>query len=95
MAMSAVEVSQVTKTFDAVTAVDQLSLAVPQGSAYGFIGPNGSGKSTTMRMITNIIHPDSGTIRVFGKERSRTRRAESVIFPKSAASIGRCACGTS
>jgi ABC-2 type transport system ATP-binding protein len=73
MAMSAVEISQVTKTFDAVTAVNQLSLAVPEGSVYGFIGPNGSGKSTTMRMITNIIHPDSGTIRVFGHERSRTQ----------------------
>ncbi len=71
MAVSAVAVSKVTKTFDAVTAVDQLSLAVPEGSVYGFIGPNGSGKSTTMRMITNIIHPDSGAIRVFGEERSR------------------------
>jgi ABC-type multidrug transport system ATPase subunit len=56
-----------------ITAVNQLSLAVPEGSVYGFIGPNRSGKSTTMRMITNIIHPDSGTIRVFGEERSRTQ----------------------
>ncbi len=73
--MSAVEISNVTKTFEAVTAVDQLSLSVPVGSVYGFIGPNGSGKSTTMRMITNILYPDSGTIRVLGHERSITRSA--------------------
>jgi ABC-2 type transport system ATP-binding protein len=73
MAAPAVEISEVTKTFQDVTAVHQLSLSVPQGSVYGFIGPNGSGKSTTMRMIANIIHPDSGSIRVFGVERSGTR----------------------
>jgi ABC-2 type transport system ATP-binding protein len=72
----AVEISNITKTFEAVTAVDQLSLSVPEGSVYGFIGPNGSGKSTTMRMIANIVYPDSGTIRVFGQERSGTRSAD-------------------
>jgi ABC-2 type transport system ATP-binding protein len=71
--VSAVEINQITKTFDAVTAVDRLSLSVPDGSVYGFIGPNGSGKSTTMRMIANILYPDTGTIRVFGQERSGTR----------------------
>lgn len=65
--MPAVEISDVTKSYENVTAVDTLSLAVPEGSVYGFIGPNGSGKSTTMRMIANIIHPDSGAIRVFGR----------------------------
>jgi ABC-2 type transport system ATP-binding protein len=64
----AVEVSDVTKTFAAVTAVDHLSLVIPEGSVYGFIGPNGSGKTTTMRMITSIFYPDSGTIQVFGRE---------------------------
>jgi ABC-2 type transport system ATP-binding protein len=73
--VSAVEISNVTKTFEAVTAVDHLSLSVPEGSVYGFIGPNGSGKSTTMRMITNILYPDSGAIRVFGRERSVARSA--------------------
>lgn len=63
--MPAVEVSSVSKTFGTVTAVDDLSLAVPEGAIYGFIGPNGSGKTTTMRMIVNIFYPDSGGIRVF------------------------------
>lgn len=63
--MNAVEMTGVTKTFGAVTAVRDLSLTVPQGSIYGFIGPNGSGKTTTIRMIMRIFYPDRGDIRVF------------------------------
>lgn len=69
--MSAIiEISNITKTFDSHIAVNDLSLSVPKGSIYGFIGPNGSGKTTTIRMIMNILYPDSGTIRVFGKEQT-------------------------
>ena len=80
--MFAVEIGNVTKTFQTVTAVDRLSLAIPEGSVYGFIGPNGSGKSTTMRMIANILYPDSGAIRVFGQERVGTRSAELGYLPE-------------
>lgn len=66
--MQAIEISEVTKTFGSVVAVDNLSLSVPQGSIYGFIGPNGSGKTSTMRMVVGIFHPDRGSIRVFGEE---------------------------
>jgi ABC-2 type transport system ATP-binding protein len=66
--MDAVQISNVTKTFGAVTAVDGLSLTVPEGSVYGLIGPNGSGKTTTMRMISSIFYPDRGDVRVFGKQ---------------------------
>lgn len=77
--MNIVEIDNVTKTFGEHVAVDGLSLAVPEGSIYGFIGPNGSGKTTTLRMIMRIYHPDpisdasatssaSGRIRVFGAE---------------------------
>ena len=66
--MQAVEIRSVTKTFGRVTAVDDLSLGVPEGSVYGFIGPNGSGKTTTLRMIMNIYAADRGSIRVFGEE---------------------------
>jgi ABC-2 type transport system ATP-binding protein len=65
--MHAIEISDVTKTFGAHRAVDNLSLTVPEGSVYGFIGPNGSGKTTTLRMIMNILFPDSGVINVFGE----------------------------
>ena len=66
--MAAVEIHEVTKTFGPQTAVDRLSLSVPEQSIYGFIGPNGSGKTTTLRMIMRILHPDSGSIRVLGDE---------------------------
>src|SRR5580704_16813906 len=71
--MDAVQISKVTKTFGSVTAVNDLSLTIPDGSVYGFIGPNGSGKTTTMRMIVNIFYPDSGSIRVFGKQMTSSR----------------------
>jgi ABC-2 type transport system ATP-binding protein len=80
--MAAVDVHDITKTFRDVTAVDHLSLSVSEGSVHGFIGPNGSGKTTTMRMIANILHPDSGTIRVFGEERSSTRAAGVAYLPE-------------
>ena len=68
--MNALTLNNITKTFNDFTAVDRLSLDVPEGSIYGFIGPNGSGKTTTIRMIMNIFHPDSGDIQVLGSPRS-------------------------
>jgi ABC-2 type transport system ATP-binding protein len=62
-----VELEQVTKRFREHLAVDAFDLSVPEASLFGFIGPNGSGKTTTLRMILNIIEPDSGSIRVFGE----------------------------
>jgi ABC-2 type transport system ATP-binding protein len=66
--MTAVRLENVTKTFGAHTAVNDLSLEVPAGTIYGFIGPNGSGKTTTLRMIMHILHPDRGTIMVLGEK---------------------------
>jgi ABC-2 type transport system ATP-binding protein len=80
--MDAIEISGVTKTFGETKAVDDLTLAVPQGAVYGFIGPNGSGKTTTMRMIVNIIYPDQGTIRVFGQQRAGGRSPDIGYLPE-------------
>ncbi len=66
--MSVIELDNITKSYGNHVAVDDLSLQVPKGSIYGFIGPNGSGKTTTIRMIMNILYPDNGVIRIFGKE---------------------------
>ncbi len=66
--MNAVNIRDVSKHFGKVTAVNSLTLDVPEGAIYGLIGPNGSGKTTTMRMIMNIFYPDSGDIRLFGRE---------------------------
>ncbi|MBN1796822.1 MAG: ATP-binding cassette domain-containing protein [Sedimentisphaerales bacterium] len=59
------ELNSVCKSFGQVCAVDNLSVTVPSGCVYGFLGPNGAGKTTTLRMLMNIIRPDSGNIRIF------------------------------
>lgn len=62
-----IEVQTVTKRFDHVTALDGLSLSVPQGSVYGLVGPNGAGKSTLIRLLTGIYRPDTGSICIAGE----------------------------
>jgi ABC-2 type transport system ATP-binding protein len=66
MADLALEIRGITKRFAEHVAVRDLSLSVPRGSVYGLLGPNGAGKTTTIRMILNVIAPDSGTITVLG-----------------------------
>jgi ABC-2 type transport system ATP-binding protein len=78
----AITLHHVTKRFDSTTAVDDLSLAVPIGSIYGFIGPNGSGKTTTLRMIMNILLPDSGEIEVLGSRDTEAARDRVSYLPE-------------
>jgi ABC-2 type transport system ATP-binding protein len=80
--MDAITIRNVTKTFDATTAVDGLSLSVPRGSLYGFIGPNGSGKTTTLRMIMHILLPDRGEIEVLGERDTRAARDRVSYLPE-------------
>jgi ABC-2 type transport system ATP-binding protein len=80
--MSAVEITNVTKRFGTFTAVNGLTLAVPEGSIYGFIGPNGSGKTTTLRMIMNILLPDTGEVTVFGRHSSSSARDDVGYLPE-------------
>jgi ABC-2 type transport system ATP-binding protein len=63
--MNAAVLGDVCKSFGEVHAVDHLNVTVPAGAIYGFLGPNGAGKTTTIRMIMNIIRPDSGKITLF------------------------------
>ncbi len=62
----AVETRGLTKRFGAQTVVDDVHLAVPQGSVYGFLGPNGSGKTTTIRMLLGLVTPTAGTRSLLG-----------------------------
>jgi ABC-2 type transport system ATP-binding protein len=74
--MDAVAIKDVCKSFGEVHAVTSLNVTVPAGSIYGFLGPNGAGKTTTIRMIMNIIRPDSGNIELFSGdpvERAKSR----------------------
>ncbi|MEO8562909.1 MAG: ATP-binding cassette domain-containing protein [bacterium] len=63
----ALDIRNVSKQYAEHVAVNDLSLAVPRGSVYGLLGPNGAGKTTTIRMVLDIIVPDSGTITLLGE----------------------------
>ena len=65
--MNTVEVSGVSKTFNTTRVVDSLSFSVGQGEIFGMVGPNGAGKTTTIRMLMDILKPDSGEIKILGE----------------------------
>ncbi|HTR98000.1 MAG TPA: ABC transporter ATP-binding protein [Candidatus Acidoferrales bacterium] len=71
MSEYAIETQDLTRTFGAQTAVDHLTLQVPEGSFYGFMGPNGAGKSTTINILTGLLAPSSGSARVLGFDVAR------------------------
>lgn len=66
--MNAIEIRNLTKSFRGLYALDGLNMTVPVGAIYGFIGENGSGKSTTEKLICGHLVPDSGEIRLFGRD---------------------------
>jgi len=66
--MDALVLEQVCKSFGTLRAVDSLSARVPAGSVYGFLGPNGAGKTTILRMMLDIIRPDTGRIRILDND---------------------------
>lgn len=67
------EVKNLTKRFDKLTAVDNISFSLQKGEILGLLGPNGAGKTTTIQMLLGILTPTSGEIRFFDKELSRYR----------------------
>ena len=75
----AIETTALTKRFGDVLAVDGLDLQVPRGDVYGFLGPNGSGKTTTMRMLTTLTRPTSGSARVAGVDVTDRRELIAVV----------------
>ena len=62
---NAISIKGLTKTFGDITAVDNLTLDIPKGSAFAFLGPNGAGKSTTLKILTSLIKPTSGEAHFF------------------------------
>jgi ABC-2 type transport system ATP-binding protein len=66
--MFSIEVNHIFKTYGNRAAVDDVSFDVNQGEIFGLIGPNGAGKTTTIRMMMDIIKPDSGSIKVMGEK---------------------------
>ncbi|MBK8901600.1 MAG: ABC transporter ATP-binding protein [Anaerolineaceae bacterium] len=61
-----IETTNLTKQFGDLTAVDRLTLTIPEGEVFGFLGPNGAGKTTTVRMLTSLIAPTAGTASLLG-----------------------------
>jgi ABC-type multidrug transport system ATPase subunit len=66
--------NNLSKTYKKRKAVDCLNLEVNQGDIFGFLGPNGAGKSTTIRMIFELIYPDTGDVEIFGKSLKKKRK---------------------
>jgi ABC-2 type transport system ATP-binding protein len=63
-----VHVSDLRKSYGHVHAVDGISFDVEYGKVFGFLGPNGAGKTTTIRVLTTLVHPTSGIVKIFGKD---------------------------
>ncbi len=69
MPESAISVKNLTKKFNhSFTAVNDISFDVPKGSVFAFLGPNGAGKTTTIKMLTTLLHPTSGVLRINGMD---------------------------
>ncbi|HZQ45005.1 MAG TPA: ABC transporter ATP-binding protein [Acidobacteriaceae bacterium] len=66
--MSAIAVHDLSRSFNGFTAVDHIDLAVEPGQFFGFLGPNGAGKSTTIKMMTGLLAPSTGSIQILGED---------------------------
>ena len=83
---NAIEVENLTHRFDERVAVDDVSLTVAAGEIFALLGPNGSGKTTMFRILSTLLRPTSGTIRIFGADLAAdpesVRRSFGVVFQK-------------
>jgi ABC-2 type transport system ATP-binding protein len=79
---NAIRLTGITKSYSGHTAVKDLSLDVPRGSVFGLLGPNGAGKTTTLRMVMDILAPDSGGIEVLGRPADRAARDRIGYMPE-------------
>lgn len=75
-----IEAVNISKSFDDIKAVDNISVSIKEGTVFGLIGTNGAGKSTFMRMIAGVIKPDAGTILIDGIPVYESEEAKSKFF---------------
>ena len=82
--MNIIEVKNLTRQFNGFTAVDHISFEVKEGEIFSFLGPNGAGKTTTIRMLTTLLNPTSGEMKVNGfdpvKQQNEVRRSFGIVF---------------
>src|SRR5438128_1774469 len=74
----AIETHRLTRFFDDFCAVDAIDLQVERGTFYGFLGPNGAGKSTTIKMLTGLLAPSSGAMKLLGEDIANPQNALAV-----------------
>jgi ABC-2 type transport system ATP-binding protein len=79
-----IEVENLTKKFGDFTAVNDISFKVKSGEVFAFLGPNGAGKTTTIKMLTTLLNPTSGKVRIDGfdsvTQKNSTRRSFGIVF---------------
>ncbi|MCX6751056.1 MAG: ATP-binding cassette domain-containing protein [Candidatus Pacearchaeota archaeon] len=79
-----IEVKNLSKNFGEIKAVNDISFNVKQGEIFAFLGPNGAGKTTTIKMLTTLLHPSSGAIRINGfnplTEKHKARHSFGIVF---------------
>lgn len=92
MTTPAIDTIALTRRFGDFTAVEDVNLRVDAGQFFGFLGPNGAGKSTTIKMLTGLLAPTSGTIRILGedlKQNSAEVKRQIGVVPEGMALFGR------
>jgi ABC-2 type transport system ATP-binding protein len=92
MTIPAIDTTALTRRFGDFTAVDQVNLRVDAGQFFGFLGPNGAGKSTTIKMLTGLLAPTSGSIRILGEDlqaNSADIKRQIGVVPEGMALFGR------
>ena len=89
--MDIITTDNLTKKFNGLTAVDNVTFSVKEGEIFGFLGPNGAGKTTTIKMLTTLLNPTHGTAEIAGfnilKQRNDVRKKVGVVFQDPAIDI--------
>jgi ABC-2 type transport system ATP-binding protein len=78
-----IEVKNLVKKFDKIIAVDNISFEVKQGETFAFLGPNGAGKTTTIKILTTLLHADSGEVKIDNNsihETNKIRKSFGIVF---------------
>src|SRR6201997_3298699 len=92
MGTAAIETHGLTRCFGALQAVEDVTFTVAHGQFFGFLGPNGAGKSTTIKMLTGLLEPTSGTMEILGqpfKAGALELKRQIGVVPEGMALLGR------
>ena len=92
METAAIQTHYLTRRFGELTAVDNVTFSVAQGQFFGFLGPNGAGKSTTIKMLTGLLEPSSGSVEILGQPfgaGSLDLKRQIGVVPEGMALLGR------